>query len=157
MIAGRIPHACLSFPASARGSCAYFGSGSVRLAKESGRPFAPSGAELRQLTAYVLQFDYHLPSLTVLETLMFHAHLRLADEVTDADKAATVAAVIRELGLGECAHVRVGSDDVKVLLLLESACSCCVFHASSLGCIWRREEAPVSRHPVASQPTRVPP
>ncbi len=116
LIAGRIPHSCLSSPASARGPCAYFGSGSVRFAEESsGQSFAPSGGELRQLVGYVLQFDYHLPSLTVRETLMFHAHLRLADDVADTDKAAAVASVIQELGLGECAHVRVGSDDVKGL------------------------------------------
>ena len=37
----------------------------------------PSGAKLRDLIGYVQQFDFHLPSLTVKETLTFHANLRL--------------------------------------------------------------------------------
>lgn len=61
-------------------------------------------------TAYVMQQDVLLPSLTVRETLQFAADLRLSTTRTKAERRLMVEDVVEELGLSECAATRIGDD-----------------------------------------------
>lgn len=58
--------------------------------------------------AYVMQQDVLIPTLTVRETLLYSARLRLGSSTPEADMARIVDEVILELGLKECANTRIG-------------------------------------------------
>ncbi|KAG1331113.1 ABC transporter G family member 25 [Cocos nucifera] len=64
-------------------------------------------------TGYVAQDDVLYPHLTVRETLVFCAMLRLPRTVTNAEKVAAAEAVVAELGLGKCADTVVGNAFVR--------------------------------------------
>jgi len=62
-----------------------------------------------RLVAYVPQFDFLLPTLTVAETLRYSAQLRLPAKTTSAkDLDARVASTLEELGLSHVASSQVG-------------------------------------------------
>lgn len=61
----------------------------------------------------VQQFDYHLPTLTVTETLLFHARLRLPRGSDEAAILNRVQEVLKVLGLTHCGHVYVGGEELK--------------------------------------------
>ena len=63
----------------------------------------------RQMCSLVPQEDILLPELTVNETLMFAAELRLPQSDTREEREETVENVMLELGLKECRDVRIGS------------------------------------------------
>ncbi|KAJ3022015.1 UNVERIFIED_CONTAM: hypothetical protein HDU68_009354 [Siphonaria sp. JEL0065] len=71
-----------------------------------GVPF--NAKDSKHTVAYVDQDDLLLPSLTVRETLLFSARLRLAEGMTDKEKAEQVDQVIETLGLSHVANTRVG-------------------------------------------------
>ncbi len=58
--------------------------------------------------AYVTQTDVLLPTLTVRETLMCAADLRLPSSVSKEQRAKLVEEIVLELGLKECADTTVG-------------------------------------------------
>lgn len=60
-------------------------------------------------SAYVIQQDILLPTLTVRETLTYAAQLRLPSSVTQAEKKQLVEEVIAELSLKEAAETRIGN------------------------------------------------
>lgn len=60
-------------------------------------------------SAYVMQQDLLLPTLTVRETLQYAADLRLPSLSNAKERRAIVESVILELGLKECANTRIGS------------------------------------------------
>ncbi|PQE26531.1 ABC transporter protein [Rutstroemia sp. NJR-2017a BBW] len=60
-------------------------------------------------SAYVMQQDILLPTLTVRETLQFAADLRLPPPTTQEERKKIVEEVILELGLKECANTRIGN------------------------------------------------
>lgn len=60
-------------------------------------------------SAYVIQQDILLPTLTVRETLMYAAQLRLPSSVTQAERKQLVEEVIAELSLKEAAETRIGN------------------------------------------------
>lgn len=60
-------------------------------------------------SAYVMQQDILLPTLTVRETLQYSADLRLPPPTTAEERARIVEEVISELGLKECADTRIGT------------------------------------------------
>ena len=60
-------------------------------------------------SAYVMQQDVLLPTLTVRETLRYAAELRLPPPTTVSERRKVVEDVILELGLKECADTRVGN------------------------------------------------
>lgn len=60
-------------------------------------------------SAYVMQQDILLPSLTVRETLLYAAELRLPPPTTLDERRQVVEDVILELGLKECADTRIGN------------------------------------------------
>ena len=64
-------------------------------------------------SAYVMQQDVLLPTLTVRETLHYAAELRLPPPTTAAERQKIVEDVILELGLKECANTRIGDNDHK--------------------------------------------
>ncbi|KAG0576967.1 hypothetical protein KC19_5G121800 [Ceratodon purpureus] len=59
--------------------------------------------------AYVTQEDVLLATLTVRESVMYSATLRLPDKTTQDEKIEIVDTTIQEMGLSECQHTRVGS------------------------------------------------
>lgn len=59
--------------------------------------------------AYVMQNDVLLPTLTVRETLLYAAELRLPPPTTPEERKKVVESVILELGLKECANTRIGN------------------------------------------------
>ena len=61
-------------------------------------------------SAYVMQQDILLETLTVRETLTYAAELRLPPPVTQAERSQIVEEVIKELSLKECADTRIGNN-----------------------------------------------
>lgn len=61
-------------------------------------------------SAYVMQQDVLLPTLTVRETLRYAAELRLPPPTTPEEREQVVQNVILELGLKECADTRIGNN-----------------------------------------------
>lgn len=57
--------------------------------------------------------DWHLPSLTVRETLTYAAILRLPDKMPKKQKVARAETVLRMLGLKDCADLPVGGGLLK--------------------------------------------
>ncbi|XP_022751987.1 ABC transporter G family member 5-like [Durio zibethinus] len=68
-------------------------------------------AQFRKISGYVMQKDNLFPLLTVEETLMFSAKLRL--RLPQAQLSSRVKSLIHELGLGHVAMTRVGDDRVR--------------------------------------------
>lgn len=61
-------------------------------------------------SAYLMQQDVLVPTLTVRETLVYAAELRLPPPTTVAERRQVVEDVILELGLKECANTRIGNN-----------------------------------------------
>ena len=61
-------------------------------------------------SAYVMQQDILLETLTVRETLTYAAELRLPPPVTHVERSQIVEEVIQELSLKECADTRIGNN-----------------------------------------------
>ncbi|KAI9841668.1 MAG: hypothetical protein M1837_000462 [Sclerophora amabilis] len=61
-------------------------------------------------SAYVMQQDVLIPTLTVRETLLYSANLRLPPPTTADERRKIVDQVILELGLKECAETRIGNN-----------------------------------------------
>ena len=82
--------------------------GEVRL---NGFPQDP--VSFRRCSGYVEQFDVQTPELTVRETILFSARLRLDPKVveTDEEKEAFVDQVIRDAELTELKDTLVGTDE----------------------------------------------
>ena len=59
------------------------------------------------------QFDFHLPSLTVNETLLFHANMRLPRHLTADQRQRRVTQVVATLDLSLCINTRVGDEELK--------------------------------------------
>jgi ABC-type multidrug transport system ATPase subunit len=62
-------------------------------------------------SAYVVQTDFLLPTLTVRETLMYAAQLRLPPSLSQNERNKLVEQVILELSLKEAAHTRIGNHE----------------------------------------------
>ncbi|KAL8653372.1 MAG: hypothetical protein Q9226_003875 [Calogaya cf. arnoldii] len=61
-------------------------------------------------SAYVMQHDVLVPTLTVRETLLYATELRLPPPTSQEERRRVVEAVILELGLKECANTRIGNN-----------------------------------------------
>lgn len=77
----------------------------------NGKPNTPR--VVRKTIAHVRQDDRLLPHLTVRETLVFVAKLRLPTNFTKSQRDRRVDDVIAELRLRQCANTRVGNDYVR--------------------------------------------
>ncbi|XP_049428959.1 broad substrate specificity ATP-binding cassette transporter ABCG2b [Epinephelus fuscoguttatus] len=68
-------------------------------------------SELRLSSAYVVQDDILMGTLSVRENLLFSANLRLNPrEHTTVDKNSRVDAIIQDLGLTDCADTKIGTE-----------------------------------------------
>lgn len=65
---------------------------------------------LKIVSAYVMQDDVLYPMLTVEETLLFAAKLRLPRSLSDSKKKKRVEALIEQLGLKDAAHTVIGDE-----------------------------------------------
>lgn len=84
--------------------------GGTRL-KASGSIFYNGNSALSSIrSAYVMQHDILIPTLTVKETLLYAAELRLPPPTTSAERHQVVEDIIMELGLKECANTRIGNN-----------------------------------------------
>ena len=79
--------------------------------KRSGKTLYNGSPKLSNVrSAYVMQQDVLLPTLSVRETLQYAADLRLPPPTTAAERQKVVEEVILELGLKDCANTRIGND-----------------------------------------------
>ncbi|KAK9713734.1 hypothetical protein RND81_06G047900 [Saponaria officinalis] len=67
----------------------------------------------QKLIGFVTQDDVLYPHLTVRETLLYCALLRLPYTITTPDKITTVDSVISELGLAKCQHTIIGNTFIR--------------------------------------------
>ena len=82
--------------------------------KKTGDILYNGNAKLSSIrSAYVMQKDVLLPTLTVRETLKYSAELRLPPPVTAEEREAVVEEILLELGLKECADTRIGNNNRK--------------------------------------------
>ncbi|XP_019155815.1 PREDICTED: ABC transporter G family member 14-like [Ipomoea nil] len=68
----------------------------------------PFSGSIKRLTGFVAQDDVLYPHLTVKETLLFTALLRLPQSLTREEKSQHVESVITELGLSRCRNSMIG-------------------------------------------------
>ncbi|CAK7324474.1 unnamed protein product [Dovyalis caffra] len=73
----------------------------------------PYNAAIKRRIGFVTQDDVLFPQLTVEETLVFAAFLRLPGNMNRQQKYARVEMIIKELGLERCRHSRIGGGFVK--------------------------------------------
>ncbi|KAJ8629154.1 hypothetical protein MRB53_022477 [Persea americana] len=76
----------------------------------NGRPFSNA---IKRNTGFVTQDDVHFPHLTVTETLVYTALLRLPNSLTREEKENQVRAVIAQLGLTKCKDIIIGGQFVR--------------------------------------------
>lgn len=68
-------------------------------------------SDLRLSSAYVVQDDVLMGTLTVRENLLFSANLRLnREDYSSTDKHSRVEAIIQDLGLTDCANTKIGTE-----------------------------------------------
>ncbi|KAJ4801636.1 ABC transporter family protein [Rhynchospora pubera] len=72
---------------------------------------APYSSSLSHNIGFVTQDDVHYPHLTVAETLLYTALLRLPDSISSKEKAIIAEAVITELGLTTCHDSIIGNSE----------------------------------------------
>ncbi|KAK6149432.1 hypothetical protein DH2020_016957 [Rehmannia glutinosa] len=68
---------------------------------------------LKRRIGFVTQDDVLFPQLTVEETLVFAAFLRLPSRMSQRQKHERVEMIVKELGLERCRHTRVGGGFIK--------------------------------------------
>ncbi|KAH7545421.1 hypothetical protein FEM48_Zijuj01G0092100 [Ziziphus jujuba var. spinosa] len=73
----------------------------------------PYNPALKRRIGFVTQDDLLFPQLTVEETLVFSAFLRLPSHMTRQHKYERVEMVVKELGLERCRHTRIGGGFIK--------------------------------------------
>ncbi|KAF3490953.1 ATP-dependent ABC transporter [Arthroderma uncinatum] len=84
--------------------------GTSRMKVTGTAKFNSSGGINGSRSAYLMQQDVLIPTLTVRETLQYSADLRLPPPTTAEERRAVVEKVILELGLKECADTRIGNN-----------------------------------------------
>ncbi|KAF7593441.1 hypothetical protein BBP40_011544 [Aspergillus hancockii] len=86
----------------------------VSKAKVAGATTFNGDADVESVrSAYVMQEDVLISTLTVRETLRYSADLRLPPPTTQKERYQIVEQVIMELGLKECADTRIGTNTHK--------------------------------------------
>lgn len=75
--------------------------------------WAQDPISFRRCSGYVEQFDVQSPELTVRETVIFSARLRLDPKVvkTDEEKLAFVDQILQDMELSDLENVLVGTED----------------------------------------------
>ncbi|TRY64422.1 hypothetical protein DNTS_017116 [Danionella cerebrum] len=71
-------------------------------------------SDLRLMSAYVVQDDILMGTLTVRENLLFSANLRLPrKQYSTPDKKKKVQSIIQDLGLEDCADTKIGTEFIR--------------------------------------------
>ncbi|KAL5548662.1 hypothetical protein UlMin_003893 [Ulmus minor] len=73
----------------------------------------PYNPALKRRIGFVTQDDVLFPQLTVEETLIFSAFLRLPNNMSPKEKRERVEMIVKELNLERCRHTRIGGGFVK--------------------------------------------
>ncbi|CAM6089352.1 unnamed protein product [Calypogeia fissa] len=73
----------------------------------------PTNESFNRISGYVMQDDALFPHLTVRETLMYSARLRIPGHLSLTEKRNRVENMIITLGLKQCADTRVGNEIVR--------------------------------------------
>ncbi|CAI0476568.1 unnamed protein product [Linum tenue] len=73
----------------------------------------PLSSSMRRTTGFVTQDDVLYPHLTVTETLVYTALLRLPKSLTRAEKVGQAEAVIGQLGLDKCKDGIIGGEELR--------------------------------------------
>lgn len=73
----------------------------------------PTSTTMSNVAFVEQEDDWHLPNLTVRETLRYAAILRLPDKLPRSQKIARAETVLRMLGLKDCADLPVGGPLIK--------------------------------------------
>ncbi|XP_021905991.1 ABC transporter G family member 26 [Carica papaya] len=73
----------------------------------------PYNPAVKRRIGFVTQDDVLFPQLTVEETLVFAAFLRLPGSMSRQQKYARIEMIVKELGLERCRHTRIGGGFVK--------------------------------------------
>jgi ABC-type multidrug transport system ATPase subunit len=73
----------------------------------------PTNEYFNRISGYVMQDDALFPHLTVRETLMYSARLRIPGHLSLTEKRNRVENMILNSGLKQCADTRVGNDLVR--------------------------------------------
>jgi ABC-type multidrug transport system ATPase subunit len=104
----------------------------------------------KRISGYVMQDDALFPMLTVRETLLYSARLRLPSSMPVAEKKIRVENMIKQLGLVQCADTKVGNDTVGrlfyppflVLHMFMNFCRlfCKIIELLSLYCMGKEDE-----------------
>ncbi|KAJ7963578.1 ABC transporter G family member [Quillaja saponaria] len=68
---------------------------------------------VKRRIGFVTQDDVLFPQLTVEETLVFSAFLRLPSDMSRQQKYSRVELIVKELGLERCRHTRIGGGFIK--------------------------------------------
>ncbi|KAJ9676761.1 hypothetical protein PVL29_021996 [Vitis rotundifolia] len=79
--------------------------GSVKI---NGKPV--SASYMKMVSSYVMQDDQLFPMLTVFETLMFAAEVRLPPSISRSEKRKRVFELIEQLGLQSATHTYIGDE-----------------------------------------------
>ncbi|KAL5549605.1 hypothetical protein UlMin_004836 [Ulmus minor] len=79
--------------------------GSVRI---DGKPVTTS--YMKRISSYVMQDDQLFPMLTVFETFMFAAEVRLPPSISGAEKKKRVHELLQQLGLQSATHTYIGDE-----------------------------------------------
>lgn len=79
--------------------------GSVRI---DGKPVSTS--YMKMVSSYVMQDDQLFPMLTVFETFMFAAEVRLSPSISKAEKTKRVYELLEQLGLQSTVHTYIGDE-----------------------------------------------
>ncbi|EGD84678.1 hypothetical protein H112_08392 [Trichophyton rubrum D6] len=87
--------------------------GTSRMKVSGGVTFNSKGTTNDNRSAYLMQQDVLISTLTVRETFQYSADLRLPPPTTAEERHAVVERVILELGLKECADTRIGNSSHK--------------------------------------------
>lgn len=93
-------------------------SGRKTVGKVSGSVLANGrtrGKDWKRISAYVMQDDVFLPFLTVRETILFAARMRLPSLMNDEEREQHTDHVIDLLGLNHIRNIRVGSSSDKTI------------------------------------------
>ncbi|KAJ3058638.1 hypothetical protein HK102_010384, partial [Quaeritorhiza haematococci] len=78
-------------------------------------PISKIGSLRQRLLGYVMQHDVFTETLTLQETLLIAAELKLPRRMTRAEKMERVNEVIEELGLTKSRHTKVGGPQIRGL------------------------------------------
>ncbi|KAH6826792.1 Membrane fusion protein Use1 [Perilla frutescens var. hirtella] len=74
---------------------------------------AVTASYMKMISSYVMQDDQLFPMLTVFETLMFAAEVRLPPSISTAEKKKRVIELVNQLGLTSAMHTNIGNEGTR--------------------------------------------